>query len=116
MDYKKMYEDLQKENEKLKKEVQEVVESTDKNEKMPIFCDSTGKNGVYMPTIKGLGLAIKTYKQNWKESESENEKLQKEITSLKKALEYTKKNKVNVDDDPFLPESQDVGGLDTDTV
>ena len=43
----------------------------------------------------------------------ENETMKKQITSLKKALEYTKKNKVNEDDDPFLPESQDVGGLDT---
>jgi len=61
-------------------------------------------------TINGV---LESKLEEYDETQEELEQMKKQITSLKKALEYTKKNKVNEDDDPFLPESHDVGGLDT---
>ena len=91
MDYKKMYEELQKENELLKNQLKI---SKDENQK--------------------YSKEEKEWRSAFYEERQEKKQLKQENTSLKKALEYTKKNKVNEDDDPFLPESQDVGGLDTE--
>jgi Skp family chaperone for outer membrane proteins len=124
MDYKKMYEEMKQENEKLQDNLNTIADTLD--------IDDYEENADIDIIMEVLGSKLDTLEE-WEttfelqdavqvecelnDRQEECDELQKKITSLKKALEYTKKNKVNEDeDDAFLPESQDVGGLDTDTV
>ena len=76
-EYFKKNEELKKENEKQQKEIEDIVEYHNKGNPShkKLFCDKDGKGGHFMPTICGIGEALKTMISNWNHVKEELEKL-----------------------------------------
>ena len=83
------FQNLIKENEELKNEIDEIIKyhNNGNNSHKKLFCDKDGKHGTFMPTICGIGEALKTMKCNWNQAKEEIEKLKKENEELKEENE-----------------------------